>query len=214
MRVCHTVPWLLNDDFDLIYRVEDKNNDRLNRRLMGQFRCFLNYAYLKEIHLNGRLFTWSNERWHLTLERIDRAFASREWDELFPHHDMHSLAAICCDHAPLLLCTDSLFSYRKRFHFRSWWPRFPGFMEVARQAWVCPLRDADPCRRLDWLFRNTALFLKSWSVCFIGNVRVQLELPKEVVHRLEMARDRRVLLAHEEALRQLLKLKSLGLPSL
>jgi hypothetical protein len=36
---------------------------------MGQFRCFV-----KELHLSGCLFTWSNERAHPTLERIDRAF--------------------------------------------------------------------------------------------------------------------------------------------
>jgi hypothetical protein len=56
--------------------------------------------------------------------------------------------------------------------------------------------------------------LKSWSDKFIGNVRVQLEVAKEVVHRLEMARDRRQLATHEEELRQHLKLKPLGLASL
>jgi hypothetical protein len=41
----------------MIYHAEDKNNDRLNRRLMGQFCSFLNTAALKEIHLQGCLFT-------------------------------------------------------------------------------------------------------------------------------------------------------------
>lgn len=50
-------PWLLTGDFNLIYHVQDKNNDRLNRCLMGQFRRFINEAALKEIHLNGCLFT-------------------------------------------------------------------------------------------------------------------------------------------------------------
>jgi exonuclease III len=81
-------PWLLTGDFNLIYQAKDKNNDRLDWPLMGQFKSFLNYASLKEIHLGGRLFTWSNERTHPTLERIDRAFISRKWDELYPHHDL------------------------------------------------------------------------------------------------------------------------------
>jgi hypothetical protein len=59
------------------------------------------------------------------------------------------------------------------------------------QAWVCPLRDANPFRRLDWLFRNTARVLKSWSDKLCGNVRRQLEIAKEVVHQLEMAHDHR-----------------------
>jgi hypothetical protein len=43
-------------------------------------------------------------------------------------------------------------------------------MEVVSYAWNCPLRDADLCQRLDWLLRNKARFLKTWSDRFISNV--------------------------------------------
>jgi hypothetical protein len=43
---------------------------------------------------------------------------------------------------------------------------------------------------------------------------VQLEVTKEVVARLEAARDSRPLATHEEALRYEMKLESLGLSSL
>jgi endonuclease/exonuclease/phosphatase family metal-dependent hydrolase len=100
---CNPVLGFSQGDFNLIYQVKDKSNDRLDRRLMGQFRSFLNRASLKEIHLGGRLFTWSNERTHPTLKQIDRAFISQEWDELYPHHDHQAFSTICSDHAPLLL---------------------------------------------------------------------------------------------------------------
>jgi hypothetical protein len=58
--VLRSEPWLLCGDFNMIYKAEDKNNGRVNRRLMGQFHRFINDAALKEIHLNGWLFTWSN----------------------------------------------------------------------------------------------------------------------------------------------------------
>jgi hypothetical protein len=48
----------------------------------------------------------------------------------------------------------------------------------------------------------------------VGSIGIQVEIAKEVVLRLEMARDRRALSSHEEHLRQELKLKSLGLSSL
>jgi hypothetical protein len=73
LRQVRTGVWLLIGDFNMIYR---KNNDQLDPRLMGQFMHFISVVALKEIHLNGRLFTWSNERSHPTLERIDRAFIS------------------------------------------------------------------------------------------------------------------------------------------
>ena len=53
--------WLLLGDFNLIYRATDKNNRNLNLRLMRSFRRTLNFCELKEIHLQNRKFTWSNE---------------------------------------------------------------------------------------------------------------------------------------------------------
>jgi hypothetical protein len=79
LRQVRMGPWLLCCDFNMIYLAEDKNNSRLNKRLMGQLRRLLNDAVLKEIHLQGRLFTWSNDRVHPTLEHIDHAFTSNEW---------------------------------------------------------------------------------------------------------------------------------------
>jgi hypothetical protein len=54
-------PWILCGDFNMIYRVADKNNDRLDHHCMGQFRRLLEDLVLKELHLCGRLYTWSNE---------------------------------------------------------------------------------------------------------------------------------------------------------
>ena len=54
-------PWMICDDFSLIYRDEDKNNGNLNHRVMGRFRL-INDLALKEVYLNGRRYTWSNEQ--------------------------------------------------------------------------------------------------------------------------------------------------------
>jgi hypothetical protein len=90
----------------------------------------------------------------------------------------------------------------------------PGFLDVVAAAWHCPLRDASPFKRIELLLHNTARVLNSWSDRFVGNVRMQLEIAREVVHRLEIARDRHTLAPHEEDLRKLLKGKALGLASL
>jgi hypothetical protein len=135
LRGLRSGPWLLASDFNLIYRVEDKNNTRLDHQRMGQFWRFLNDANLRKIHLSGRLFTWSNERTHPTLECIDRAFISKKWDEFYPNHDMCSLASPCSDHASLILCTNNMSKHHKRFHFRAYWQKFPIFLDVVQ--WAC-----------------------------------------------------------------------------
>jgi hypothetical protein len=58
--------------FHLIVDVADKNNANLNRRMMGKFRKLLAEVELKELYLNRRRYTWSNERERATLERLDR----------------------------------------------------------------------------------------------------------------------------------------------
>jgi hypothetical protein len=64
-----------------------------------------------------------------------------------PHNDLHPLASICSDHAPVLLKMDNIFSYKKRFHFRALWPRFPGCLEMVELTCHCPFNGATPLEK-------------------------------------------------------------------
>lgn len=54
--------WLVLGDFNLIYKASDKNNNRLNFRLMNLFKQALDDSDLREVHMLNRRFIWSNER--------------------------------------------------------------------------------------------------------------------------------------------------------
>jgi hypothetical protein len=81
----HIGPWFLCGDFNMLYKAADQNNSHLNPCLMGLFHRFIQDMELEELHLHGRLYTWSNER-HPTLACIDRAFTCMSWCEFYPHH--------------------------------------------------------------------------------------------------------------------------------
>jgi hypothetical protein len=49
--------WLVVGDFNMIYKDKNKNNSRLNSRLMGKFKSFLDNLELRELPLHGRKFT-------------------------------------------------------------------------------------------------------------------------------------------------------------
>ncbi|WVZ91735.1 hypothetical protein U9M48_037868 [Paspalum notatum var. saurae] len=205
---------MLCGDFNMIYGAVDKNNARLNRRVMNWFRRFLDDLELSELHLNGRLFTWSNEREHPTLERIDRVFVTVDWLSLFPDHWLRALSSDCSDHAPLLLQTCCVQWAKRRFRFESIWPKFNGFLEAVAEGWDIQISNADPCRVLDCKLRNVAKALKSWSSKFVGNIRLQLALAREIILQFDIAQESRPLCAEDLLLRKQLKVKCLGLASL
>lgn len=92
--------WLVFGDFNLIYRAADKNNNLLNRRLMGSFKRALNLLSLRELRLTRRRFMWSNEPDNPTLTKIDRFFCTSDWDLAFPSATVQALPAAVSDHSP------------------------------------------------------------------------------------------------------------------
>lgn len=135
--------------YNLIYQAADKNNDRLNLRTTCHFRLTINDPGIIELYLHGRLYTWSNERRRLTMERIDHEFATVHWFEAFVNHHLKALSTDSSDHAPLLLqlCTEPW--TKPRFRFEPFWVRMDGFEDTVRQAWDCNVHNIDACRTLD-----------------------------------------------------------------
>jgi endonuclease/exonuclease/phosphatase family metal-dependent hydrolase len=98
--------WLVSGDFNLIYKTEDENNSRLNRRLMGKFKAVLDDLELKELPLHDRKFTWSSNTSSssgVTMTRIDRCFCSTSWEKLFTTAHLQAWASTVSDHYPLIL---------------------------------------------------------------------------------------------------------------
>jgi hypothetical protein len=130
VRDLHPGPWMVAGDFNLIVDAADKNNANLNRRMMGKFRKLLSEVELKELYLNGRRYTWSNERERATLERLDRVFSTVDWEVAFPSSFLSALSSSTSDHCPLLLNLALHFNSGKRFRFESFWPKVDGFLET------------------------------------------------------------------------------------
>lgn len=207
-------PWLIVGDFNLIYRAADKNNQNVDRAMMGRFRRALDDMELWECELLGRRFTWTNERASPTLVHLDRVFYNFAWENIFPEHLLQSSAAGISDHCPLLLSLCNNLAGKRRLHFETFWPQLEGFQDVVQQASTSNGTTGNPIERLDAKLRGTARALQSWSHRKVGNVSTQLEQARELLHRLEIAQDRRELNPEEAWLRRRLKQHALALASL
>jgi hypothetical protein len=180
---------------------------------MGRFRSAINDLALKEIPLFGRKYTWSNQQEHPVLVKLDRAFCSVAWEQLFPNALLQSTSSQDSDHCPLLLGLNVNKPGKRRFHFEAFWPKMEGFHEVVKEACDSVENTRCPFLTLDRKLRVTARSLQSWTDKHVGHIRTQLALAKYLLHRLEMAQDERTLSPAENWLKIRLKKHSLLLSS-
>ena len=105
VRMCGTesLPILVGGDFNILRKMEDKNNNNFNPRWPFLFNAIIENLDLREIDLSGRQFTWANRRDTPTFEKLDRILASVEWEQKFPLVSVRTLTRTGSDHTPLLL---------------------------------------------------------------------------------------------------------------
>jgi hypothetical protein len=122
-----------------------------------------------------------------TLSKIYRAFACTAWCDLYPNHVLCALSTAASDHTPLLLHYDIAVPGKPRFRFETFWPRFSGYLDAVAHGWqdVPGNANVDAFRSLDFKLRSTAKELKRCSQKFVGSVRFQLVVAKEVILKLE-----------------------------
>jgi exonuclease III len=120
--------WLLMGDFNPIYKEEDKNTNRLNRRLMLIFRRALNHMEVKEVNLTGRRYTWSNGQQNPTLTWIDRVFCTPQGEEIFPNPILQALSSSISDHCPILLSPLIQPPVKPIFRFEQHLTKMQGFL--------------------------------------------------------------------------------------
>jgi exonuclease III len=214
LRLALVGPWSVAGDFNMIADARDKNNANLNHRAMSRFRAVINELELKEACLIGRRYTWSNEREHPTLVRLDRWFCSVEWADLYPDATLAALSSSLSDHCPIQMSMSVQIHTKRRFRFEKFWLKLEGFADVVVGSWGSAGAPADPLQLLDFKLRKLSRDLQRWSSKRVGNIRDQILIANEIIFHLEAAQDHRSLSGAETGLRRSLKLRLLGLASL
>lgn len=136
LRATMAGPWIIGGDFNMVLFAADKNNERLNRRIMHRFRRFTADMELHDLYLHGRRYTWSNEQRSPTLVRIDRVLCTPSWEIAHPNCSLRCLASAASDHCPLVVDCSPPSRGPRRFHFERFWPKLDGYLQVISDAWA------------------------------------------------------------------------------
>jgi hypothetical protein len=73
---------------------------------------------------------------------IGSCFLHYSWEDYFPDCSLHSNATSVSDHCPLTLKVREVCLGKRQFHFGSFWPKIPGFLEVVAALWNQLLQDS------------------------------------------------------------------------
>lgn len=191
-----TLPWsnVQDDPFNNRFNSHALYRKIINHRESPFILVIKNWRRLK---LQNRKFTWSNEREAPTLERIDKVFCNIDGDILFSNHTLQALSSSCSDHCPLLLASTVSPPKRAVFRFENFWVRVPGFMEVVQQAWSSHTFGGHPFTKLSHKLTATTKALRKWSRSLFGEIKMQFHVAQEVILRLDLAQEDRILTADE-----------------
>jgi hypothetical protein len=140
--------WALLGDFKLIYRATDKNNPRVNRRMMNQFRTLLDELEVKELQLHGRCFTWTSGTASPTHTKIDHVFVTKEWELAHPGCYWQALDTSVSDHCPMLLNCHPFHQRYKGFRFEVCCLHMPEFKQIVQESWAHSVQSSNKTRVL------------------------------------------------------------------
>lgn len=93
-------------DFNEVLIGEDKFGGRaVNIARALCFKECLDFCRMIDLGFSGARYTWSNRRLvtNLIQERLDRVFATPEWNELYPKVSIQHLEKVHSDHCLVLL---------------------------------------------------------------------------------------------------------------
>ncbi|XBH63830.1 hypothetical protein VPH35_117720 [Triticum aestivum] len=85
---------LIGGDFNILRYQEEENNDRFDTHWPFLFNVVIDRLDLREVSMSGRQFTWANNHYVPTYEKLDRVLMDTEWELKFPLVTVRALERI------------------------------------------------------------------------------------------------------------------------
>ncbi|XVF23289.1 hypothetical protein REPUB_Repub13aG0024000 [Reevesia pubescens] len=176
-------PWCLAGDFNAIRSASDCKGCTDNSLGINEFNNFISQGCLKDIPLNGTIFTWfgpGNKR-----SRLDRVLVSIDWINKFKNLCMRGLKRSVSDHIPLLLCSDSTDWGPRPFKFLNYWFYDKDFLNKVEERWLAFEVHGNPGYRLLKNLKALKTFLKTWNRTSFGDINETISTLNDQLQALD-----------------------------
>jgi hypothetical protein len=184
---CNSIdcPYFVGGDFNILRTVAEKNKPCVLSHYSDTFNSIIHTLCLREIHMTGGLYTWSNKQKNPTLEKLDRILMSPEWELLFPLVSVKRLVRDQSDHNPLVIDTgDTILPVKKRsFKFDTAWLKNDEFLPKVESIWKQQVNSSDPIDVLNIKLKRFKKYFKGWGSNVFGHMK---KIKVEVLNELGM----------------------------
>ncbi|XP_070042736.1 uncharacterized protein [Nicotiana tomentosiformis] len=179
-----TIPWLVEDDFNVIWDEEEKFGGLpVSLNEVDDFMHCMDTCNLTDMGLKESIYNWWNERAEedCIFKRLDRVFANMELQQLWPGLEITRLSKIGSYHCPLLLTynPDSV-PIKKSFRFLKFWTEHESYKAVVKENWQADFH-ANPFILFNHKIKRLKKALSTWSRVIFGDIFQKIDSLEEVV---------------------------------
>ncbi|XP_028057303.1 uncharacterized protein LOC114261263 [Camellia sinensis] len=197
-------PWCLGGHFNEVRNPWERKGYLRRDREIKDFNDFIDLMEVTELPLLGRQFTWCNamdgEKW----SKLDRFLLSPEWVHMFKFK-FWGLPRYGSDHCPIILMEDVRDWGPRPFRFINAWVLHPQFLSFVKQSWEELGISVGASFVISSKLKVLKLKLKQWNLEVFGDIKHNLKVAKEVLHKLELVAESRLLDDSEKERRNVLR---------
>ncbi|XP_074314766.1 uncharacterized protein LOC141650159 [Silene latifolia] len=170
-------PFLVIGDFNQVELHSDKLGGSSSIRGQVDFTTWKLLNCLVDIPFFGPRLTWMNGQLgdNCIMERLDRAYATQEWFDMFPQTSLLNLPILIFDHSPIIL---HLFhaqnTFKRPYRIDNWCLHFPEVISLVISAFQTPIHGSLPfvlSRKLatvrfailQWVLQHRLTYGINWS---------------------------------------------------
>ncbi|XP_026419559.1 uncharacterized protein LOC113315502 [Papaver somniferum] len=181
------IPWVIEGDFNVIRRCEEKNGMERRTKSMKKFSSFISIHSLIDLPLKGSKYTWTNGRAAPILSRIDRILISPDFEAKYHFVSQLAKTRPASDHIPIILDLADPSWGPYLFRMELMWFEHPDFMDSLKRWWSSFNFTGTPSSVMWNKLQALKTKLKEWNKVVFGRLDPIIEDCLQVIGDLDKA---------------------------
>ncbi|WKA02253.1 hypothetical protein VitviT2T_020466 [Vitis vinifera] len=194
-------PWCVGGDFNITLFQRERNRQGRISSAMRRFAQVADELGLRDIPMQGGVFTWSGGPNNQSWARLDRFLVNTSWLDQFSSVLQSRLPRPLSDHFPVSLEGGGLRGGPSPFRFENMWLKVEGFQDMIRRWWWEIEVRGSASYRLATKLKEIKQKLKIWNKEVFGNLGCNKAAALQQVEFWDRVESERILSMEETELK-------------